>query len=116
MIFHFGFELPVKVSTELNHESQDLTAEENRILRKQIRQNSVLIDQYVDRLELFVNKEKYPPKAVFIQKIRRRLELLMEENDTFRSVLWRHYQKQELMKESSHGRQHNRIDLRRRAG
>ncbi len=116
MMFHSGFELPVKVSTELNHESQDLTSEEIKILRKQIRQNSVLIDQYVYRLELFVNKERYPPKAVFIQKIRRRLELLMEENDTFRNVLWKHYQKQEIMKETSHGRQHNGIDLRRRAG
>ncbi len=116
MIFHFGFELPVKVSTELNHESQDLTSEEIKILRKQIRQNSVLIDEHVDRLELFVNKERYPPKAVFLQKIRRRLELLMEENDTFRKVLWRHYQQQDLMKESSHGRQCNSTDFRRRAG
>ena len=116
MIFHFGYELPVKVSTELNHESQDLTSEEIKILRKQIRQNSVLIDQYVDRLELFVNKERYPPKAVFLQKIRRRLELLMEENDTFRNVLWRHYQRQEIIKETSYGRQCNGSDSRRRTG
>lgn len=99
MIFHFGFELPVPASTQLNHEVLDLTQEEIRILKEQIRRNSLLINDFVSKLELFVNKERYPSRAVFIQKIRRRLELLMEENDTFRQVLWKHYQKEEMLRQ-----------------
>ena len=98
MIFHLGFELPVPQSTLLNAESPDLTQEEIRIVKKQIRRNSSQVDQFVERLTLLVLKERYPPRAVFIQKIRRRLELLMEENDTFRQVLWKHYQKQEMLR------------------
>ena len=99
MTFHLGYELPEPVSTVLDHESPDLTSEEIKILRRQIRKNAVLIDDYVDRLDLFVNKERYPRRAVFIQKIRRRLELLMEENDTFRKTLWSHLQSEEMLKE-----------------
>ena len=98
MMFHMGFDLPVPVSTALNHEVSDLTQEEIRIVKSQIRKNANLIDQYVDRLELFVLKERYPSRAIFIQKIRRRLELLMEENDTFRKVLWKHYQTQDMIR------------------
>ena len=94
MIFHLGFELPEPVSKELDSESQALTREEIRILKSQIRSNTVLINEFVDRLELFVNKERYPQRAVFLEKIRRRLELLMEENDTFRNVLWQHMQRE----------------------
>ena len=92
MIFHLGFELPEKVSPELDHESPDLTPEEIKILKKQIRANSVLVDDFVSRIELFIHKERYPCQAVFVQKLRRRLELMMAENDTFRKVLWKHFQ------------------------
>lgn len=91
MIFHLGFELPASVSTELDHEKQDLTPEEIKILRRQITRNSMFINEHVSRLDLLVNKERYPRRAIFIEKIRRRLELLMEENDTFRKTLWKHY-------------------------
>lgn len=97
MIFHLGFELPQQAGA-LDHESADLTAEEIKILKQQIRKNSEVMDAYVERLDLFVNKERYPSRAVFIEKIRRRLNLLMEENDTFRGVLWKHYQKEKLQK------------------
>ena len=96
MTFHLGYELPEPVSAALDHESPDLTGEEIRILKLQIRRNALLVDEFIERLDLFVNRERYPHRAVFIQKIRRRLELLMEENDTFRSVLWRHYRRQHL--------------------
>ena len=99
MIFHFGFELPVPVSTELDHENPSLTQEEVRILKCQIRKNTFLINDHVYRLELFVLKERYPRRAVFIEKIRRRLELLMEENDTFRKTLWQHLQSEEMFKQ-----------------
>jgi len=92
MIFHLANELPRPKNTELNHEISDLTEEEESILKRQIRSNSILIGQFVNRLDLLVNKEKYPRSAVFIEKIRSRLFLLMEENDTFRKVLWKHYQ------------------------
>ncbi len=98
MIFHLGFELPEPVSKELNADSPEFTAEEIKILKSQIRKNAVMIDDYVSRLDLFVNKEKYPRKAEFVNKLRQRLELLMEENDTFREVLWTHFQKQDLQR------------------
>lgn len=97
MIFHLGFELPEQKSSLLDHESPDLTREEIKILRRQIRRNAEVVDRYIERLELFVNKERYPRNAVFIQKIRRRMELLMEENDTFRNVLWKHYLRQDVL-------------------
>ena len=96
MTFHLGFELPKQESRELDHAAPFLTGEEVRIIKSQIRRNSLLVDQFVARLELFVNKERYPANAVFLQKIRRRLELLMEENDTFRKVLWKHFQSEDL--------------------
>lgn len=98
MILHLGFELPQKVSTELDCDSPEFTPEEIRILKRQIRQNASLVNHFVARLDLLVNKERYPKNAVFIQKIRRRLELLMEENDTFRRVLWNHYQSKHVVK------------------
>jgi len=96
MIFHLGCELPEPVDTRLDHLSDVLTPEEVRILKSQIRKNSIVVDEYVAKLDLFVNKERYPKRAIFIAKIRRRLELLMEENDTFRKVLWRHYLRVDL--------------------
>lgn len=101
MIYHYSCDLPVPVSTTLNHEVPDLTQEEVRIIKKQIRRNTELVDQFVSRLELFVNKERYPKDAVFLEKIRRRLELIMEENDTFRKVLWSHYQKEEVLRQTN---------------
>jgi hypothetical protein len=100
MMFHLGFELPVPQSKLMNAESPDMTQEEIRIVKEQIRRNSLQVDQFVNRLMLLVLQERYPAQAVFIQKIRRRLEILMEENDTFRKVLWKHYQKQEMLKQT----------------
>ena len=97
MIFHLAFDIPEPAARKLDHESPDLTAEEWRILKDQIRKNSLLVDEYVDRLDLLVNKERYPHREEFIQRIRRRLNLLMEENDTFRKVLWRHYRRRDLL-------------------
>lgn len=100
MIFHFSYELPKPVSTALDSETPDLTSEEIRILKRQIRKNAETVNQYIERLDLLVNRERYPHKAIFIEKIRRRLELLIEENDTFRKVLWKHYQSQEVLQQN----------------
>ena len=92
MTFHLSFELPKQEPAVLDAYAPDLTPEELRILKRQIRSNARLVEEYVMRLDLLVNKERYPRGAIFLEKIRRRLELLMEENDTFRKVLWKHYQ------------------------
>jgi hypothetical protein len=78
----------------LDAETDTLTSTEVGILRCQIRKNAEVIDSYVQRIDLFVNREKYPKGAIFIEKIRRRMFLLMEENDTFRRRLWTHLQVQ----------------------
>ncbi|MBN1688290.1 MAG: hypothetical protein JW893_04245 [Candidatus Omnitrophica bacterium] len=101
MIFHLGYELPKPVSTKLDHESPDLTDEEVTILKRQITQNARVISQYVERLDLFLNKEKVPSEEKFVRRLRRRLEVLMEENDTFREVLWKHFQKIDFLKSRS---------------
>lgn len=96
MIFHYGTDLPQKVPQTLDHQVPELTHREKDIIKEQIRKNSRLIAAYLERLDLLINKEKYPQDAVFIQKMRRQLDLLIEENDTFRKVLWKHYQTVEL--------------------
>jgi hypothetical protein len=99
MILHLSFEIPKPVSRALDHGSPRLTDEEVLILKTQIRRNTAAVSRYVSRLDLFVNQERYPRNEVFLQKIRERLELLMEENDTFRKVLWQHYQRLEAISE-----------------
>ena len=88
-MFHLLTELPEPVNRELNALVPDLTEEETRILREQIQLNSKQISQDLSRLELFVLKEKYPPKEAFVEKIRKRMRISMQENDTFRRVLWK---------------------------
>ncbi len=96
MILHVGYEIPDPEVKTLSCESEELTSEEVRILKKQIRKNTMLIDTYVQRLDLFVNQEQYPGHLHFVEKIRKRLFLLMEENDTFRRVLWKHFQRESI--------------------
>lgn len=96
MIFHVRTEIPEPCSKHLDCESLSLTDEEGRILKTQIRKNNGLIGDYIHRLDLFLNQERYPQNAVFIQKMRRRLDLLIEENDTFRKVLWKNEQTSKL--------------------
>lgn len=90
MALHLGFELPTPPL--LDAEKEGLTPSEVEIIKKQIRKNAAVIDSYVSRIDLFVNREKYPRGESFIQKLRERMFLLMEENDTFRNLLWRHLQ------------------------
>lgn len=90
MVFHLGFELPAPPTVEA--ETAELTPTELQILKKQIRRNAEVINSYVERIDLFVNREKYPRQESFVQKIREQMFLLMEENDTFRRLLWRHLQ------------------------
>ena len=96
MILHLGFEIPEKESKELNHSVPSLTAQEKKIIKGQIKKNAQKIDEYISRLDLMLNKEQHPQKEVFVQRMRERLALLMAENDTFRKVLWKHFQSEEV--------------------
>lgn len=92
MMFHLRTEIPEPVSDALDHESPELTPAEEQIVRTQIRKNNRIISEYIGRLDLLLNQEGYPLTAVFIHRMRRKLDLLIEENDTFRKVLWRNFQ------------------------
>ncbi len=92
MILHLGHELPEKEVTVMDCESPAFTPEEARIIKSQIRKNMAVIDEHIRRIDLFVNHERHPSRAALVEKLHERLFVLMEENDTFRKVLWRQYQ------------------------
>lgn len=96
MILHVGYEIPAVQSQQLDAETERFTPEEVRIVKDQIRKNMALIDHHIRRIDLFVNQEQYPHQEAFIEKLRSRLFLLMEENDTFRTVLWKHLQRENM--------------------
>lgn len=91
-MFHIGFELPARIPPKMEADSQELTPFEEDLIKKQIRKNSIVIESFIQRIDLFVNAEKYPHREAFIEKLRQRMFILMEENDTFRHLLWRHVQ------------------------
>jgi hypothetical protein len=92
MILHLGHDLPVKEARALDCESPAFTSEEMRIVKSQIRRNITVIDEHVRRIDLFVNHERHASRTGLIEHLRERLGVLMEENDTFRNVLWKQYQ------------------------
>lgn len=92
MILHMGHDLPVKETRELDCESPAFTSEETRIIKSQIRKNMAVIDEHIRRIDLFVNHERHASRAGLIEQLHERLGILMDENDTFRKVLWKQYQ------------------------
>ena len=92
MILHLGHDLPVKETTTLDCESPAFTSEETRIIKSQIRKNMAVIDEHIRRIDLFVNHERHASRTGLIEQLHERLFVLMEENDTFRKVLWKQYQ------------------------
>lgn len=100
MIFHLSYELPKKSVLSFDDTSKLLSAAELEIIQKQIRKNTEVVDEYIAKIHLFVNQEKYPYREPFVENIRQRMFLLMEENDTFRKVLWDHYQAEDLTRRS----------------
>ncbi len=92
MTLHLLYELPKPINRELKENVPGLTEEEQRIITTQIRKNSSVIQGLIRKIDLFTNFEKIPDHEKFILEIRSKLELLMQENDTFRKVLWRHFQ------------------------
>jgi hypothetical protein len=73
-------------------ESLAFTPEETRIIKNQIRKNMAVIDEHIRRIDLFVNHERHASRAGLIGQLHERLCVLMDENDTFRKVLWKQYQ------------------------
>ena len=96
MILHFGHDLPVKEARLLDSESPAFTSEETRIIKSQIRKNMAVIDEYIRRIDLFVNHECHVSRAVLVGRLHERLFVLMEENDTFRKALWKQAQIENL--------------------
>ncbi len=92
MSLHFLYDLPKPVNRELKEYIPGLTEEEERIIKTQVRRNSSVIQGLIRKIDLFANHEKVPEREKFILEIRSKLELLMQENDTFRKVLWKHFQ------------------------
>jgi len=95
-------DLPNKLSKKVFDEGKLLTAPEQQIIREQIRKNSLVIGDYVDRLDLIVNQEGHQAGERFVMKIRERLYLLMAENDTFRRVYWEHFRLDSIREEITH--------------
>jgi len=60
------------------------------LLKTQIRKNSFVIDHYIRTIDLLVNKEQCPKDANTLLAFRKRLDVAICENDTFRKALWRH--------------------------
>ena len=96
MIFHLGHELPVNEVKTLDCESPAFTSEETRIIKSQIRKNMAVIDEHIRRIDLFVNHENHASRAALVGQLRGRLTVLMEENDTFRKVLWKQFERENL--------------------
>jgi len=105
MILHLGYELPVEQPKTLAAEVEPFTPEEVRIVKSQIRKNMAVIDSYIKRIDLFVNQERYPHREAFLEKLRGRLFLLMEENDTFRKTIWKDFQHCFLFEKNQQGKQ-----------
>ncbi len=67
-----------------------LTDKEIALLSRQIRYNSQAIDRFIRVIDLLVNKEKCPKDANTLLALRVRMSVAINENDTFRKVIWRH--------------------------
>ena len=76
---------------------QTLTPLEEKIIREQIKKNSIVIDWVVYKIDLLMNKEGHKRDSDPVVALRQKLSVLTAENDTFRKVLWRHVQQEETL-------------------
>lgn len=67
-----------------------LTAHQEEIVRTQIKRNSLIINLIIKKIDLLANREKCPKDANTLLRLRKQLEIEMEENDNFRDVLTKH--------------------------
>lgn len=63
---------------------------QEKVVREQIQKNSLVIDVFIEKVDLLANKERCPRDANTLLKLRKRLAISMDENDTFRKVLRTH--------------------------
>ena len=75
----------------LREEDFLLTPEQVEILEEQIRKNTDRIGEFVAALDRLVNLEGFSANHPRVERIRARMELLMDENNTFRQNLWRYW-------------------------
>ncbi len=73
---------------DLNEEDFFLTSREAEILKDQIDKNKKRIAEFVALIDRLVNIESYPASHPKVEYFRKRMELLMDENNTFRQNLW----------------------------
>ncbi|PIQ85089.1 MAG: hypothetical protein COV74_10860 [Candidatus Omnitrophica bacterium CG11_big_fil_rev_8_21_14_0_20_45_26] len=70
--------------------THQLSPRQEQLIKTQIRKNSKVIDFLIERIDLLINREKCPKDANTLLMFRKRLNIAMAENDTFRHVLWLH--------------------------
>ena len=68
-----------------------LDSDHVEILEDQIKKNKDHVDEYVSLIDRLVNIERFPSTHEKVHQLRERMALLMEENNTFRRVLWNHW-------------------------
>jgi len=73
-----------------------LNSEEEKIIREQIQKNTKVIDWIIYKVDLLVNKEGHKNDSKVVIALRKKLSVLMEENDTFRRVFWKHVQQSDV--------------------
>lgn len=69
-----------------------LTSNQEKIIREQIQKNSKVIDWIIFKIDLLMNKEGHGKDSKVVLALQEKLDILMEENDTFRKVFWKHVQ------------------------
>ena len=69
-----------------------LNKNEEKIIKDQINKNSVLITKTILKIDLLMNKEGHQHDSNVVASLRKKLDVLILENDTFRKVYWKHVQ------------------------
>jgi hypothetical protein len=67
-----------------------LTDSDVRLLRHHVRLNSISIDRTIKTIDLLINKERCPQDANTLLHLRKKFDVAVSENDTFRKVIWKH--------------------------
>jgi hypothetical protein len=69
-----------------------LNPEEEKIIKDQLGKNALLISQIIAKIDLLMNKEGHNRDSNIVHDFRQKLDVLINENDTFRKVYWKHFQ------------------------
>jgi hypothetical protein len=69
-----------------------LNKDEEKIIKDQLSKNAALISQIIAKIDLLMNKEGHHHDSNIVADFRQQLDVLINENDTFRKVYWKHVQ------------------------